>query len=185
MASYQEVTQVLGVVGAAYPNFKLQKATIDIYARLLEDLDAGMLATAAEQAVAESEFFPTVARIREKALALAAKAKGTPDQAQAWENVQAAIRRYGYEEGMRRELHIFSHANIEATVRMIGWREICLCDESQLNTLRAQFRDAYQTIERRAAEDARMLPKSREIIGSLAQALDARTPRPALEAHRD
>lgn len=172
MATPNEVMKILSVLAAAYPNFKMQKATIDVYAKLLAEYDADELATAAEQAVADSEFFPTVAKIREKLFAARKSSTAVPDWTQAWENVRYAIRRYGFEEGMRLDLHIFADPHIETAVRRVGWRDICMCDEDQLNTLRAQFRDIYNAMIQRMDQEVRQLPQTSQVIRNLADKLD-------------
>ena len=173
MAKPAEVMKICAFMAASYPTFKLQKETIDAYAKLFAATDPDVLARAAEQAVLDSEFFPTPKRLRDEVAKLTAKANPFPDYAQAWENVQFVIRRYGHDEAERQGLHVFDHPMIEAAVRRVGWYDICYTDLDNINTLRAQFRDVYNTIVNRAVEDDRLLPASREMIKQLAARLDA------------
>ena len=181
MATPSEVMKILSVLAAAYPNFRLQKATIDIYAKLLADIDADELAVAAEQSVAESEFFPTVAKIREHVLAAHKSSTAIPDWTLAWQDVIGKASAIGYEEGMRRRLDIFIHPANETAVRRVGWRDICYCETDQLNTLRAQFRDIYNAMIGRMDQEARELPATAQMIRSLAERFDMNK---RLEAHK-
>ena len=172
MAKPTEIMKICAFMAASYPTFRLQKETVDAYAKLLADVDAEILAKAAEQAVNDSEFFPTVKRLRDAVIALTAKVSPLPDYAQAWENVRYVISRYGHDEAERMGMHVFANPLIEMAVKRVGWYDICYTDLENINTLRAQFRDVYNTIVNREVESARMLPGTRAIIKELATKLD-------------
>jgi hypothetical protein len=181
-----ETMKVLNLLKVAFPHIQRERkpeelaATFDVYAQLLDDLEPDLLKTAALQLASESKWFPAISELRERVLAMRKSADDTPDWTLAWEDVQHAIRRFGYEEGMRRDLHIFQHDATETAVRRLGWRAICMCEEDNLNTMRAQFRDVFQIMVKRAEDDARLLPATRQQISRLADALSINTPRPRL-----
>lgn len=168
MATPKEVMKVCTFMAASYPTFRLQKETVDAYAKLLADVDASMLATAAEQACNESEFFPTVAAIRKKIHAINAIANPIPDHTQAWDEMMREVRRVGYEAWMDTR---FSTEMIREIVK-IYWRDACLTDIDNMNTLRAQFRDSYNARVSRMEQQRAMLPASNELIKQLAGKLD-------------
>jgi hypothetical protein len=173
MATYLEVTQVLGVAAACYPGFKLEKRTIDAYAELLADLPADVLTAAAKQAMAESRFFPTIAELRERAHAMRMSALGLPDAYSAWDEVMHEVRRVGYQAWTETR---WSHQAVEDIARRF-WRDCCLMNTDDLGTLRAQFRDAYNATVARAERESRQLPSTNEairrILGGTAAALAA------------
>jgi hypothetical protein len=53
-------------------------------------------------------------------------------------------------------------------VQRFRWRDICNCEEDQLNTLRAQFRNAYDIEMNRERERQLMTPTVANIIGTIA-----------------
>jgi len=170
MASYQEICKVLGFIAAAYPRFELKKETIDVYAELLADIDAELLATAAKQITAEVKFFPTVAEIRERVLAIQAERDPIPDAVGAWDELMREVRRVGYMAWT--ETHFST--DIIAECARIFWRDACMTDTDNLPTVRAQFRDAYNARVRRQADTARMLPSTLEAIKALAAQMDVK-----------
>jgi hypothetical protein len=170
MASYQEICKVLGFIAAAYPRFELKKETIDVYAELLADIDAELLATAAKQITAEVKFFPTVAEIRERVLAIRDEQNPTPDAEAAWDELQRQISWCGY---MRWEETKWSTDMVREVAKMF-WRDACLGDIDNISTVRAQFRNAYNARMRRQADNARMLPSTLEAIKALAAHMDVK-----------
>lgn len=171
MATRDQVMKVCGVMAAAYPGFNLRAETIAVYAELLADLDTDTLAVAAKQAVAESKFFPTVAELRERVIAMNKRAGGAPTAEEAWREVLNAFGRTACTDPQPK----FSHAAIDETVRRIGWRDIGMCQEDDVRILFAQFRTTYDRLIERAVDDMRMLPQTREIVSKLAEALSINT----------
>ncbi len=179
MATRKQVMEICGVLAAAFPTFDLKKATIDVYADTLMDLDADLLATAAKQAIAECKFFPSVAELRERVHTISKRANDAPDLDQAW----ALAKRYARNLYERATLDIQPalmqvHPLVARTVEAFGYERILqpivnghIEDES---TLFAQFRDVFNAASRRAESEARQLPATNQLIKQLAQSLDAR-----------
>lgn len=63
----EETTQVLRLLGAAYPNTKLSDATIVAYHTGLRDMDAETARSVAVDLIRSSKFFPSVAELRSTA----------------------------------------------------------------------------------------------------------------------
>jgi hypothetical protein len=173
MADYTQVAKIMAALAASYPTFNLQKATIDAYARLLADVDANALATAADQAAAESKFFPTIAELRERALAIRGAINGWPDAAEVF---QSAVRQAGSRGYDSFDATTWPSEAIRDFVKT-WWRDICYTDEDNLPTIRAQFRDSYNARARRADQRARNLPGTNDMIDRLTGQLNANTPR--------
>lgn len=126
-----ETIKLLAILRAAYPNQTITEETVDVYCGMLADLDAEDATKGVKALLAESRFFPTIAEIRTAALRNDAAA----DTGElAWGEVMAAVKRcgiYGLPE--------WSSETVQRAVRAIGWEQICQCQMSDLNTLRAQF----------------------------------------------
>lgn len=168
MATRDDVFKVCQVMAAAYPNFVLRKDTIDIYSDLLADIETGVLGVAARQAIAESKFFPTVAELRERVVAMHKSASRVPDAEAAWREVLGAFAHTSCIEAQPK----FSHPVIDEAVRRIGWRDIGMCDSDNLRTLFAQFRNTYNTLIERATTEIRTLPKTQAVIDEIARRMD-------------
>lgn len=159
MATEKDIMLVVGLIGAAFPNFKPTKQTVEVYAQTLADLDGDLLRQATLQAVASNgrQFAPSVAEIRAEARRLLAIIEKVPTPHQAWEEVCNAMRDVG---SYRRPT--FSHPLVEQAMNTIGWRELCL-SENQVSD-RAQFLRAYEDLVARHDYQSTMLPSARAFI---------------------
>lgn len=93
MENELEIAEIVGALAGSFVNAKVPERTIRIYIQMLSDIPVEILRRAAEQCLAECEFFPTIAAIRDRALALTAPIHAEPME--AWGMVQRAISRYG------------------------------------------------------------------------------------------
>jgi hypothetical protein len=174
MQNLFETMKVLNLLRINFPHIERDRrpedlvAMFELYAELLGDLDPALLKAAAMQVMTECKFFPAVAELREKAIALTERANAQPDQTQAWDELMREVRRVGFMDWPRAQ---FSTPLIREIAK-VYWRDACMTPEENLPTVRAQFRDSYNIRVRRLAEDARMLPQTRAIISQLAQRLD-------------
>lgn len=83
-----EVLEVLGLLEAAYRE-EVPDPTRAVWCRMLADLDAPAVLSAARGHMATSRWFPSIAEIR----ALATQHElGAPDEAEAWEQAKALAR---------------------------------------------------------------------------------------------
>lgn len=83
-----DVSSVLAILVAAYPNAEIGEETLVVYEAMLADVDAKALQVVVLQHIATSKWFPTVAELRE---AVAEDAMNLPSPADALAQVQAAI----------------------------------------------------------------------------------------------
>lgn len=148
MATQKEVIKIIGGLSALYPNAKVSRDTLLAYADLLKDLDAGLLAAAAKQCAAESEFFPTVARIRAKARDLT-RDRSLPSPHEAWQEVWDKAWYRGTD---------YSHPLIAKAARAIGGLSV-LQDVDAMVSNRSQFIHCYEQFCERAKQDAALLPE--------------------------
>lgn len=149
-----EVTKLVGVMAAAYPNTQITDATVNVYVRMLKDIPLEVLTPAIQQVMAESEFLPTIARIREKAIQLTRPERLSAFE--AWGVVKQAIERVGFYRYPK-----FEDPLIARAVECIGWQTICSSENEPAD--RAHFAKVYDSLVRREDEDARMLPEIRQI----------------------
>jgi hypothetical protein len=120
---------------------------------MLGDLDVATAQKAAMMHMSRSVYPPTVADIRDAA----ARISGPQlmDAIEAWEQVTKAVKRYGY----YREAEAMASMNedVAQMTKRFGWSEICMNDNP--DTLRAQFRMAWETQNKRKKEVSLFAPE--------------------------
>lgn len=167
MSTQIEVSQVVALIGSAYPNFSATKETVSVYYELLKDLDIELLRTAALQCCAETgrKFAPSVGELRGAASELKVKAQGIPSVLVAWDEVcHARYRQVDEEHPFYRggekftvdpDPHQWSHPIVERVAKMMGWPEFPGENES---TDRAHFFRQYEIEVMRYSEAEAELP---------------------------
>ena len=136
---------------------------IDLHVTMLSDVDPTILQTAIVKIVNEHKYpdWPTIAEIRDAVNFIIERSMDLPTTGEAWEIVLAEVRRigiYGKPE--------FKNEMIAAAVRSMGWRQLCL-SEAPAGVDRAQFRDIFNALHKRAIEDHRTHPLVAAQIESL------------------
>lgn len=149
-----EITKLVGVMAAMFPATQISAQTVKGYVHLLKDLPLEVLTAAIEQCSTESEFFPTVAKIRNAALAMTAPARLDPME--AWGVVLKEIHRVGIYR-----LPQFSDPLIARAVDALGWQY--LCSSENIVADRAHFAKVYEQFVEREAQDRKLLPAARQI----------------------
>lgn len=145
----------------------------EVYWDLLGDLPSEVLATAARQVLLESAYptLPTVGTLRQRCLALM-QPPGLQAM-EAWELVMRAVNRYGF-AGETRALATLPDVAARAA-RALGWQSLCDATVEQIPTVRAQFRDAYNSLaqrqEREALPPARYQRQAAKVLGDIAECL--------------
>lgn len=160
MASEIEILQILHMVGMAYPSARIAESTLTVYITLLSDLSAELIHASACEHIARSNFFPTIAELRDGVFGMNKRLSPVPDAHAAWAEVQAEIVRIG-----QRGEPCFSHALIADIVDLFGWRYLCLSENSISD--RSHFVQAYQARLTDAHTAARMLPQTRQLLREL------------------
>lgn len=140
-----EAGLLIATLAAAYPRQQLAPLTVEIYTRNLADLDHDLATAAVSRIIATSKFFPTIAEIREAA---AETATNLPTAAEAWEMAVNFTRLVQSDGALAtQELPLEVHQ----AIRAVGGTWEIRTSENTV-ALRAQFRDTYEDIRRRAIE---------------------------------
>ncbi len=141
-----ELTKILDF----YPNAKIseadKRARVESYAEYLEDLPEDLVVQAIRECAKTSTFYPSLAEIRNRVITIAGEGVLVAPET-AWGEVMKEVRRIGYQRYANGEELRFSSPMIAKAVESIGWRDICMCEIDNLNTLRAQFRNALTAIQ--------------------------------------
>ncbi len=116
-------------------------ATARLWEKLLSDLEYELAEAALAKILMTARFFPTVADIREAAVALKPRPDEAPPAADAWEEVRKKISPYRAAE--------WSHPLIGRAVSVIGGRTLC---EAEYDMSR-RFMDIYETLRRRQKDE--------------------------------
>lgn len=167
-----QLTAEVGMLAASFPHVAITGETIKVYVRMLADIPPDIRAAALSQALAECEFFPTIARLRDMALALTQTGPHVSGF-EAWERVVKAIRSVGSYAPRPG----FDDPLIARAVDCLGWPELCQSENQVAD--RAHFVKVYEQLVERERQDARLLPEAREVRERYLP--DARRARPILE----
>lgn len=145
------VTEQIIRLAAAYPHAKLTDDTFDVYAEALQDVPTEILQPALIQAAQDSEFFPTLHRIREVITNILFD--GTPTAEEAWEEVSQWI------AGTKNRL---DHPLIVRVVNMLGgWWQ--LSRSENISVERGQFLKMYANLREREREKLTRTPDYRRL----------------------
>lgn len=166
MSNEADIAKLIGVMAAGFPNTQVTDATVEVYVTMLKDVPLDLLTIAVQQCMAESEFLPTVAKVREKALTLSAPV--APEPLEAWGIVQKEIQRTGFYR-----LPKFDDPIIAKAVDCIGWQTLCSSENPIAD--RAHFSKIYEGLLRQAENDRRMLPAARQLQEGVRLMLSGRT----------
>lgn len=155
-----ETAKITAVLMLAYPD-----RSFALYERLLADLDYATTNAAIERLVATSKWPPTIAEIREAALALVVGELRPGGE--AWGDVLHAIGTYG--NARTPGVHFdFGDPIVAQCVTALKWRELCLSENQAAD--RARFIELY---DRAAATQRRsMLSESLPAVRRLRAAAD-------------
>jgi hypothetical protein len=195
MANQIEISQVVAMIGSAYPNFSPTKETVGVYYELLKDLPLDLLRAAALQCCAESgrKFAPSVGELRGAAGEIGRKAQGVPTALEAWGEVcNAPYRDYKkyplysggqvyYEDP---NPHKWSHPLVEKVARLLGWPNFPGVDNEAVD--RAHFLKQYEIELQHQTNEAVELPEvTRYIEARRGKTLTMGAAVGQLEAHHD
>lgn len=161
----KEIINLLGIATANFPNMQERdmQPTAVLWEKALRDIPYHVAEKALIKVLSTSRFFPTVAEIREAATQLTQPRK--MDWSEAWELIGQAIRKYGFydQEGAMAYLP----DDVARMARRFGWRE--LCHNENIDTLRAQFRMAWETESKREKEVSVLPSEIRQMLEDVTQ----------------
>lgn len=136
----RDFDKIRAALKSAYPNANIMpdNYTIRLWFRMLEDLDYEVVENAVLDHISTCVFPPAIAEIRQKCTQ-----RLNPiisDWGAAWEEVQNAMRRYGY---YREEEAMASLSSLTAVaVRRMGFRNLCMSENPVAD--RAHFQRMYE-----------------------------------------
>lgn len=146
-----ETQKLVTVMVTAFPSTfarmtrEQQSEFMAIYRRMLGDLDYAVANAAFERLLATSRFLPTIAEIRDVALAISAgeaKAGG-----EAWGSVLRAMTQQGAYRVPGEDFEFRDPVVLEC-VKSMGWRELCLSENQVAD--RARFIELYEQLQHRS-----------------------------------
>jgi hypothetical protein len=156
MATSEAIRQVLAILSVEYPDHvnKMSPEQLrnlrGLYRETLADLDDETLRAAALRHIASSQWFPKVSELREAAVRVTRQP--AIDPMEAWEAVRRAISKWGsygvpfYNEETNEfgwTLPTFDDPLTAKIVKQMGWRNLCLSEDTEAMSDRARFLDAY------------------------------------------
>ena len=141
MAEAKFVVKMLTVLVLAFPNAKIEKGTIDVYARDLADLPEEVLDLACQECRVTLRFFPTISEIREAAAKLQSGVDSLPPAGEAWREFQVMA---GHHSEMP---HDITNPVLAQTLKGMGWRYLTTSDNVVAD--RARFIELYNEYAKR------------------------------------
>ena len=171
----QEVRNLIAFIIHAWPTVPFRNddpvPLIQSWHLILGDVDyRAAQAVLVDVARQGSEFPPAPGVLARTVLDAVDRASGrmAPDVDEAWAIVQDAIHRKGLTHGPPM---VWPHPAIETAVYAIGWRE--LCTSTNVDTLRAHFRQFYERAAERDLRERRSERTAAAIGASKMDALDS------------
>lgn len=160
MADFMQVSEVVAKIGAAFPNWKPDKFTVQVYFEDLRDLPADLLKVAADKCRTESgrKFAPSTGEIRGAVAEIMRATSNTPSSYEAWAEVQKQIVENGGDFGKP----VWSSPLVQKAVESIGWRDLRMSENTESSRMR--FIQAYEQFEKRATDEEILLPEVRGYI---------------------
>lgn len=148
MMNRKEIISLLGIATANFPSMQERdmKPTAVLWEKALSDIDYQTAQSALLKVLSTSKFFPTVAELREAVGQITNPRQ--LDAMEAWGLIGEAIRKYGYYR--QKEALESLPEDVAEMVKRFTWRELCLSEN--IETLRAQFRMAWDTQSKRQKE---------------------------------
>ncbi len=132
-----------------------------------------MLSQAVEQCVAECEFFPTVAKVREKVTQIETPQWDTA--ADAWSDVMSAMKAVGYYGQPK-----FENPLTARLVFSMDWQT--LCSSENVVADRAHFMKMYEQLVEREKAETKLLPSTKALRTELTENHERRQISGATEA---
>jgi hypothetical protein len=154
MADVQDIAQIIGILSAAFPNFKASELTAEVYWQTLSDIASDELKAAVLHCITQSgrAFAPSIGEIRGAVAELRSISANVPPSFQAWQEVQRQILINGGDYGKPE----WSSPLVEEAVKRMGWRNLRMSEDQTAD--RARFLQCYEQIVERATRDEMLLP---------------------------
>lgn len=146
---FKEFGQIAKALKTFYPKDGLLKTNEELmlWYEHLKDIDYSVLSLAVNKWVDTNKWSPTIADLRE--LVNSITGNEVPDISKAWEEVQTAIKHYGYTHP-KRALESMTPIT-RRVVESMGFIELC-SSENQIAD-RAHFMEMYKTLAKREKDN--------------------------------
>ena len=152
----------------ASQNFLPDREAMAIWYKLVEDIDYNAAAAAVQKHMCTNRFPPTPADIRQQCASFTAEAKS--DWLQGWGYIGRVMSRYGYNRPKEAIAALRGYDPIAGDVaERLGWQNLCMSENQAAD--RANFRQAYESIQSRAKENAMLPPSLNLMIGGVSDKL--------------
>lgn len=160
MANVDDISKIVGIISAAYPNFSPTEHTVEVYFQVLKDIPSEELLPATMQCISESgrKFAPSVGELRGTVSNIRKECANIPSSYEAWQEVGKQI----LDNGGDYNTPVWSHSLVEKTVRALGWRNLRMSEDQTAD--RARFIQAYEQFAQRAENENMLLPEVRGYI---------------------
>jgi hypothetical protein len=159
--SKTDAVEAMAVLTAAYSR-NLSEQTLRIYVGSLEDISRTELMRAVRGLVATSKFLPSIAEIREQALAVGADL--IPTAYEAWGEIVQAARMLG-----RNQIPKWSHPAIGVALNQVGgFRQVC--DSERPEITETYFIKAYNLGVERDRREALIPKQLKSALAEIGQA---------------
>jgi hypothetical protein len=157
----EDALKLITICSANYRNWPepgKETAMVDLWTMMLRDMPLEVAQAAVMTHMSQSVFPPTVADIRGAAEKITSPNR--LEAIEAWDLIIRAIRNYGY----YREVEAMASLPPEVAdmARRFTWESLCTNDNP--DTLRAQFRMAWETQAKRQREDRLIAPQVMQLI---------------------
>lgn len=159
----KEFGMLASAIRTYYPkeNILPNKEAMELWYRELKDIPANIAEAALRKWVATNKWSPSIAELRETAAEV--KNGEIKDWGEGWEQVLAAIRKYGF---YREREALESMDQITRTcVQRLGFRNICMSEN--ISTDRANFRMMYESLAEREQNRQQVALPLQELISQL------------------
>jgi hypothetical protein len=151
----RDIAQIIGILSAAFPNFKPTELTAEVYLQTLADISSDELKAAVLHCITQSgrAFAPSIGEIRGAVAELRSFSANVPSSFQAWQEVQKQILINGGDYGKPE----WSSPLVEEAVKRMGWRSLRMSEDQTAD--RARFLQCYEQIVERATKQEMILPQ--------------------------
>lgn len=152
-----EFAKVVNALRGYYPKEKILPSdeAFNFWYEALKDLDYGATTIAVQSWIAREKWSPSIAEIRN---AVADVTLGpVPDWSQAWENLRANIRRFGYYR--QGEIMEALDPLTRKVTQRLGLTQIITATDGEYEVNRANFRQIYQAEAERQRREA-LIPQA-------------------------
>lgn len=146
MATRDDVAQVLTMLAAAYPHFKLTADTTRVYCQLLSDLPIEALKAAAISHARQGTFFPSVAELTQATYDILIDELALPSAPEAWGMVVKRMRSTTtiYRDGQYYTLEPMLPIIEKAVAALGGWKALGMSENATAD--RARFFETYRIL---------------------------------------